>query len=426
LKDHFDFLTLKISLWRPKPADIQPGEFVNRVLWEPYDQSLDFMARRTLVHETFHYWQAVGCRFLQQVVDEEWSRFLDFVGDSTRIASQGPLLIKARSVDAELGFSALDLLEGLTRFWEIHGQSPLELLRQEAVENQDSELLASLNPSSPSFRVPWLAIELAMRHGFNCGHYGAPFRWLLAKVGAALGMEREPTVIRMPDGTQIVPGHLTSAGFATCILFPIVSFLALCTDDPVRTFKSTISRMVGQGFLFQFNLNFAPVADHVLGLPLYFDRILEFMLDSGVPILKSAVDPLSNDKPIDLNLPPYSWCVQRLDAFSDVFRLVCDQYDDELATETSSFIAHYGSNGALALMGLREIRQTLVGVLPPPCVTFSNGQTSYPIPTAIAGGQKDSALRIAHLDSVEVEVARFRRAEKAASLGLALDAFEKM
>jgi hypothetical protein len=423
VKDNFDLLSLNISLWRPKPEREEATSFVRHALWYPSNESIDFTSRRVLLHETLHFWQLLAFPYLQHLVNEEWQRFIYYLADR-EVLPVGPALQRARKREQSGDFSAWDLLEGLTRYWEINSQSPIELLRQEAVAVDDPGLLEKLDPKLPTYRFPWLAIELAMRRGLTCEHYGVPYRWCLTRIreGMKLTNDEIRSIASCPS-RSIPPDH-ASPSYAASVLFPTVASLSLGTDDPVRWFKDTILDMAKEGFMYQFNLNMTRIHDSVIGPILYFDEVLKFMLDRGLVSARSS--PHSWDDSPTLNVPPYRWCAGGTRHFLRILPMVQEDYNDELAHVLKDFVDRYGLTGAMVFMGVREIRQTLASVCPPPRVRFPDGTIFHSLPNTELDIDNYPSFRERSemLDGVTAAAAFFRRAEKAVSLGLPPDSFD--
>lgn len=88
---------------------------------------------RVVMHETLHWWQHLGHGFLSFVAGEDWQRLQEFEA-TKKVPPTGPWRKEFVRKHPKLGFSALNLHEALTRFWDMHICGPVHLLRLEREE----------------------------------------------------------------------------------------------------------------------------------------------------------------------------------------------------------------------------------------------------------------------------------------------------
>jgi hypothetical protein len=93
--------------------------------WSPYDPRYFFNPAgfepemsRVLMHEATHYWQQLSQMYLLLVADEEWGRLNRFRLEG-RAVEPGPLSTALRTPHKGVGFSAHDLAESASRYWDI-------------------------------------------------------------------------------------------------------------------------------------------------------------------------------------------------------------------------------------------------------------------------------------------------------------------
>lgn len=171
---------------------------------------------RRIFHETVHYWQHISQGYLARVVEEDWER-LKVYRDCGEVRSVGPLKRHFLTHDQEIGYSPLDLIECLARFWDVHVMGPHDLLKSELAnplreikgitpeeyrEMDSAGLLRRLEDDAYTD----IAYELVM--DVAAGHYALPYRQL----------------------------RNASNSFRANTLFPIIGHLALHSTEPVQFF----------------------------------------------------------------------------------------------------------------------------------------------------------------------------------------------
>lgn len=106
----FSHLSLLIDLdtepWQPEPA-----------AFTATDRYFPRRSRR-LLHESLHYWQQLSQGYLLQLAEEDWTAFL--AAETTgQVQPAGPRRTHFRQPEGRHGFSAWNVAESLTQFWEV-------------------------------------------------------------------------------------------------------------------------------------------------------------------------------------------------------------------------------------------------------------------------------------------------------------------
>lgn len=167
---------------------------------------------RVVFHEATHYWQQLSQTYLLMVAAEDWDRLQTFV-ETGRADEAGHLNRTFRKTYLEQGFSALDLAECASRYWDILNIGPHNLVESalaNGVElNDETRRIYEATVKDGTFRLPndgytSFTVELAMR--VVGGAYARPYFLLQDRTGAAL------------------------------VLFPLLAHWALQTPAPVTLF----------------------------------------------------------------------------------------------------------------------------------------------------------------------------------------------
>lgn len=199
------------------------------VVDEPYhQQTLDLWANpghypwmRRALHETYHYWQVLTVPAFTRVVLERYTNFhriwsaISYKVDSVDLPT--PAYDGFVTTDPVYGFSAYDLIEGLTRYWDLHSAGPHTLLQAELGDDAYAEADAEYGPFErlvPGFERPlytYKAYNYAMLKGDS---YSRAYRFLF---------ERMEHMEEKRDGL-------------VGIFFPYMAFAGLQTDQPIVAF----------------------------------------------------------------------------------------------------------------------------------------------------------------------------------------------
>jgi hypothetical protein len=108
--DGFSHLSLLIDLncekWWPQPA-----AFTDTATYFP-------RRSRRLLHESLHYWQQLSQGYLFLLAEEDWADFIERQ-KTGKIPVEGPRRKHFKQGDGHHGFSAWNISESLTQFWEV-------------------------------------------------------------------------------------------------------------------------------------------------------------------------------------------------------------------------------------------------------------------------------------------------------------------
>lgn len=163
--------------------------------------------QRIAFHEALHFWQHISQRFLLRVTEEDWQRLERYESDQT-VLPPGPLKREFLQVDPAVGFSARDLLECLTRYWELTAFKVADLLAMDAVQRGravDRRLAIGSVIDEGPHRGKTLAMKVA------AGRYGLPYLW----------------------AADLFPDEFTLA-----VAFPFIARVALHSSQPTTTFAA--------------------------------------------------------------------------------------------------------------------------------------------------------------------------------------------
>ncbi|MGR0220088.1 hypothetical protein [Agromyces sp. ZXT2-6] len=175
----------------------------------------DVELSRVLMHEATHYWQQLSSPALLILAGDDWQSLLRFrsTGSADGTTTLRPQFTTPHPA---FGFSILDLVECLSRYWDILNTGPHDLVEAELAEGGQlsPELAAELEDARVNglFRsdddgFSFATVSLAMR--IIGGSYARPYRDLEQRLG-----------------------------FMTVVLFPLIAHWALQTNDPVRMFDA--------------------------------------------------------------------------------------------------------------------------------------------------------------------------------------------
>jgi hypothetical protein len=172
--------------------------------------------RRWMYHETLHLWQHASAAFLIRCTEEDWSRMRRYE-QGGGLQRENAIAAEYVRQDPEAAFSAVDLQECLTRYWELQAFDPLTVLTEHlhSARKEDGTLGQRLRQfwESPA-QDPNAPLTLAME--IIGGQYALPFSNLTKRAATAM-----------------------AAG-----LFPLAAFFALQTDSPVPFYMRLVESAI--------------------------------------------------------------------------------------------------------------------------------------------------------------------------------------
>jgi hypothetical protein len=174
----------------------------------------DIAPVRILIHETIHFFQMLSMGFLTNLCLETWRSAVEF--EKTGVANKyNDLQEELERRDADLGFSALDLVETHARFWDVHILGPEKVRTFEEQPRQYHEAVG--NPVQT--RDSMMPVKSYNGEQFDAAmtvsSYGEPYR----------------RAIELWDSQRAV------------VMFPMAAYFALQSRHPLKTYKK-IERVV--------------------------------------------------------------------------------------------------------------------------------------------------------------------------------------
>lgn len=170
----------------------------------------DIPPLRVIFHELTHFWQTISTNYLSNVALGEWYALLDYEAQS--IVGEPPDLSKRMyAVDASSGFSANDLLEALSRFWDVHTLGPRRILEWQGLDVNYDLVKRFDQIKSPTEQIePYTGDEFDQ--AMLSETYSKPYKILHEKIGS----------------------------FKTVIVFPILAYFAFQARNPIRVYTASV------------------------------------------------------------------------------------------------------------------------------------------------------------------------------------------
>jgi hypothetical protein len=302
----FSHLSLLIDLdcekWWPAPA-----AFTDTTTYFP-------KRSRRLLHESLHYWQQLSQGYLFLLAEEDWADFLACEGTG-RAPAEGPRRKHFRQSESRHGFSAWNVSESLTQFWEI--------------------FLIGYEEAAPP---PGAASEIARGR-----------RWRSdGELDAAMLASRDYSEPFRLARRVIDPEF-------SLIIFPFLAHFALKTRRPAHFFERFVDEVAARAGAKAREMGVLDPSSGVIPGVLYpeIEQLCEELARSeGEAGLLHAPD-LFATSPLQEN-PAYAWSFQRL----------------------ARLAARVRSSAALDVaicLPLHEHRKILANELTPPCLRFADG-----------------------------------------------------
>ena len=401
----FDFLSLRLQIDMPQPDGYDWFE----LCVEPAESRWGWRFARPMIHETLHFWQLLASPYLGTLVRAELGRLEEFERTLT-IPPESACSTQLRARDAETGFSAEQLLESWARYWEIQIQTPVRLLEQEGIGEDDvhPSLWHFLDPESPHYAWPWVGVEVAMTRGANCDVYGAPFRWMLQRVYDATGFK--------PVDPDWFSPNSANPCYLCCVAYPGLMYHSFRAKDPVLFFKQAVDKICGGSSILLRYGRFAGARYVQLDWFECWERLTETL---EIP-------------PDEQSEVPSHWgaFVPSARCLADLQDAIFEPLHDDpvhrgpALDDARAALDRHGLPVALAYMGYRPFRTMLGVAAAPPVLQFKDDL--WVQPSYRATPEEKELLDEAIIRSLGISQrhAKFKRAQKAFDLGLPLDTFE--
>ena len=171
----------------------------------------DIPPLRVIFHELTHFWQTVSMNFLSNVAFTEWRTLLKY--EAKQLGGEiSDLSKELHTADHTAGFSANDLLETLSRYWDIHTLGPQKILEWQGL-NTDYDLAKRFDLiRSPTETIsPYAAKEFDA--AMLAATYAEPYRLI----------------------------HEKLKSFHAAVAFPILAYFAFQSPHPVRLYHAAVA-----------------------------------------------------------------------------------------------------------------------------------------------------------------------------------------
>lgn len=410
----FDYLSGAVNIPAPTP-DTWQEEGLTPFYENPNNAAWGDVLCRVLYHESVHFWQFLSSGYIANLVAGEWNRLNHFERTDEIIPQSKFLTDYSRRIEGN-PFSAYELVECWARYWDVHTRSPERIIRKERIKMHHPEPLEAAFKDFFRFGYTGTAFDTVMQHGQDCTLYAEPYRWMLERAS----------------------GH--SAFVA--ITFPIIAHHAFGSSDPVGVFCKAFDRAKQSSLIQE-------------GIRKRSGNINLDWLDNWAALVRETVLPVLREG----TLPPYTSgfeVIKRGPLCSHpIFREYLEkghilqrylklmylkltspqggQQDDLLALESHA-VADMPQRDPWVVFGLPgqpNYRYLLGLAVPPPIVRFEN--FTYAASRAITlthlekiqGVQDGEETYEACSHDLGTRIRRFRAAEKAVSLGLPPNTFER-
>lgn len=374
----FDWFTGLATIDATCPPRLAEPQGLRRFYAAPNHPEFGSRVPRILMHESLHAFQLAGSYWLQQMVAEEWERVLD-AERTGRAKPPGPLRHQYGRHVGGAPLSVRDLVECLARFWDVHLRGPDRVLAEEPWQDPDGRIARLLADRRARGGIPYTDEEYdaAMLAGAGLDTYVRPYLWLLAAA------KDSPAVGHL--GRHDPSRNAKRATWAVNILLPIIGFIALNTDDPVRAFITGIDYVLAdpQG------LSLPTTAENVWELidldqltawaPLS-QRLAAHLKEQGLPPRASLTGPV--ERIGWREHPVYRFLPERFAAWQNgLMALISEEPPEDpqrpwlgLGRHLLRDVLRKHAFAGCGLMGLPDFRAALGVAFSPPLLRFDDRQ----------------------------------------------------
>lgn len=419
----FEFLTGAVTVNVVAPQELQQDGGLPEFYRNPNHELWGGKLCRVLYHESVHFWQILASGYIANLVAQTWHRLTTYELEGHVLPiSQDEQVFKQRLDGAP--FSAGELMECWTRYWDVHTRSPAQIIREEKLRNEVTAEMERQGANTDATEYSWVAFDTVMQEGPDCHVYAAPYRWMLSRV-------REHWRDKgMPYGMHVELLEALSSCFVN-LLFPILAHAAFGSPDPVTVICKALDRALHSD---EFQLGFL---GHRSG-NINFD-----WLNNWSFVLGEAISPIIQEN----RLPTYT------SGFDVIHRGILHTHPvfSEYLEKSQSILGHLkmekqarASTGSpseeqwaevdmpsrdpwivFGLPGQPYYRAMLGRGVPPPAIRFENFiiYAHRPMRLCLQHPESDDTYEQVMID-LQSRVRRFRAAEKAVSLGLPPNVFE--
>ena len=355
---------------------------------------------RIVYHESIHFWQFLSSGYIANLVSEDWLRLLEFekTGKILPLSENQSNYSKRQE---KYPFSPNELVECWARYWDVHTRNALEIMKQENIEPNDSEVYSiDYGGQFPGYTDK--AFDTVMVLGLDCQIYAAPYRWMLNEAMKVSGLE--------PSANSKL----------VCAVFPIIAHWAFTSSDPIRIFCESFHRAMDSNNV-KMSLMQGPPNINAFWLSnwvaIYEECVKNLLVQKSkfsTGIEKIINGPLKNH-PI---FPEYNIKTKNLIDFVRKSVIPNPKTYPDKVEAYSLECASRDTHIMFALPGMPSYRFSLGKNMPPPRIYFNN--LTYNSTTTT--NEKTYERRS---NALEKRVRRFRNAEYAVRKGKDPTIFEK-
>jgi hypothetical protein len=365
---------------------------------------------RVLYHESIHFWQLLSSGYLANAIQDEWLRYREFERSACLTAPSE--FVRGMTIRRPgAAFSVHELMECWARYWDVHTRSPARIIEEDDIPVPPGRITRTQQGAYTAE-----AFDLFMQAGKDAHLYAAPYRWVLERSG----------------------GHSALAN----ILFPILTFHAFGSPDPITLLEESLDRALASDLILggldgrsgNINLDWLNNWGVVLG-----EAIDPARRKRGMPDFTGGWDVIARG-PLGTH-PIYGSYARRVAAMFGFGTLPGEAERptsrDSVAAYRFAVVDLAGRDPRVifAFPGQPEYRKALGSWLPPPRVKFqgmtihaSDGRDRLHAKLRAQSGAEiptdDDGTGVRVFSDLDAGMRRFRRAEYAISIGLPANAFE--
>jgi len=374
---------------------------------------------RVLYHETLHFWQVLAWGHVSGFIADDWNRLQHFEKTGEILPDSYLVHVHKKGLEGQ-PFSGWQLLECITRYWEVHTRGPHTIARDLAGDPSLPQSIADLPVALATYSHA--DFDAVMTDPAGDATYTAPYRWMMEKA----------------------QGNSTFVA----VNFPYLAHFAFRStqEDPVGTFCDLFDfaladpkwrevTSMGSGIInFDWLDHWVPAQIHVLGAH------AQANLHADIPM--SGLEEIEDDGAL-ANHPVFATYPPRIAALRGYFEALDRARPpvDPKTLEGSELLGYALRNSPLkdpwvvfGLPGQPAYRLLLGTLVPPPRVHFENMTLVAGAPPARPGPgapvvvplvdvpDRDEMAEL--LQDLDRRVEAFRIAESAVPIGLSQSAFD--
>ncbi len=388
---HINYLNGSISLPISKPSLLDDDLF--EFYRNPNAEIYGSLFSRELIHESIHFWHFFSSGYLANLHGDFWSRM-------TKYEMSGELIPPSKQyedfkiADESSGFSAYNLFECVTRFWDVHTRNPVTII------NEDPALELSDSFENELGHYTSNAFDYVMSNGSHSKLYSQVYLWMLNEFNY-------------------------DSRFVNSV-FPSLAHCSFGTPSPIEALLklvSEIKKVKGRSFIaslltanihanwFRIWQEVVPILNRILidnGFPSYTSGI-EVMERGVLKRHKLYEEYISRTNDLRKNIVAFAHTENRQMSEEERLERVV------LKTDISALFCHPGHPTYRLFLG---------AYLQPPVLNFSDSKIiAAKGRDAFGLLREDDSLLEAYLNQLSIRTKQFSNVLKADSLNLPLDTF---